>query len=141
MSRAARSRGAALFARCVLWVLLVPLFMLFMASTFACSGVSRSRGAYLDDTAVLLDTREPQVQGCYDQALQRNRALVGKLTLTVRVERGTGKLIAFDWDRNRSTVDELLAVCVMRALEGLRLEDPDRREAEVPYSWVFRPLP
>lgn len=108
-----------------------------LAST-ACSHVGRDTAAYERDTSALLDTRAQELRACYDAELARNRDLVGKLTVKFRVEKGTGKLVALEWDRNRSTVSEALATCVVSALRGLELDEPDRREGIATYTYAFR---
>ncbi|PRP96951.1 AgmX/PglI C-terminal domain-containing protein [Enhygromyxa salina] len=107
----------------------------------ACSYIARDAASYERDTSALLDTRDAQLRSCYDAALVRNPNLVGKLTVTFTVEQKTGELTELTWDRNRSTVDELLATCVLTALDGLELAEPDRRDAEATFSYSFRVQP
>lgn len=107
----------------------------------ACSFIARDTPTYERDTSALLDTREAQLRGCYDAALARNPSLVGKLTVTFSVEKKTGKITQLRWDKNRTTVDELLATCVMTALDGLQLAEPDRRDGDATYSYSFRVQP
>ena len=104
----------------------------------ACSFMARDTPTYERDTSALLDTREAELRACYDAALVRNPSLAGKLTLTFKVEKQTGKFTQLSWDRNRTTVDELLATCVMTALDGLQLAEPDRRDGEATFSYSFR---
>jgi hypothetical protein len=104
----------------------------------ACSFIARDKSTYERDTSALLDTREDQLRACYDAELVRNPSLVGKLTVTFTVEKKTGEITQLTWDRNRSTVDELLATCVLTALDGLQLAAPDRRDAEATFSYSFR---
>jgi hypothetical protein len=104
----------------------------------ACSHVARDTATYERDTSALLDTREQAVQACYDAELARNRSVVGKLTVHFRVEKATGKVVGVEWDRNRSTVGDTLATCVVAALRGLELDEPDRRDADATYTYAFR---
>lgn len=108
----------------------------------ACSYVARDTASYERDTSALLDTRADAVQACYASELARNPNLtVGTLTITFRVNKKTGKLSPADWDRNRTTVSETLATCVVTALAGLELDQPDRRDGEATYSYGFRGVP
>jgi hypothetical protein len=106
-----------------------------------CSYIARDTPTYERDTSALLDTRADALQACYDAELTRNPSLVGKLTVQFEVEKRTGKLIALDWDRNRSSVSETLATCVVSALYGLALSEPDRREGDATFTYVFRVVP
>lgn len=107
----------------------------------ACSHIARDTPTYERDTSALLDTRADALQACYDAELARNPSLVGKLTVQFEVEKKTGKLIALEWDRNRSSVSETLATCVVSSLYGLALAEPDRREGDATFTYVFRVVP
>lgn len=109
-----------------------------LLSSGACSHLARDTPTYERDTSALLDTRADAVQACYDAELSRNRSLVGKLTVHFTVEKKTGKIIALEWDRNRSSVSDTLATCVVSALYGLELAEADRREGDATFSYVFR---
>jgi hypothetical protein len=120
------------------------LTSLGLIAALACSGCSflaRDTKTYERDTSALLDTREAQLRACYDAQLVRNPSLVGKLTLTFSVEKKTGEIIELTWDKNRTTVDEILATCVMTALSGLQLAEPDRRDGQATFSYSFRVEP
>jgi hypothetical protein len=104
----------------------------------ACSFLARDTETYERDTSSLLDTRSSQLQACYDQELARNPDMAGKLTVTFTVEKQTGKMTALAWDKSRTTVSETLATCVISALEGLELSEPDQRDGVATFSYTFR---
>jgi hypothetical protein len=104
----------------------------------ACSGIARDTATYERDTSALLDTRTQELQACYDAELARNPSMVGKLTVHFRVEKATGKVVALEWDRNRSSVSDTLATCVVSALRGLTLDEADRRDGIATYTYAFR---
>jgi hypothetical protein len=104
----------------------------------ACSYLARDTPTYERDTSALLDTRQQELEACYVAELARNPNIVGKLTVTFKVEKRTGKVIALDWDRNRSTVSDTLATCVTSALYGLTLDEADRRDGEATFTYAFR---
>jgi hypothetical protein len=106
-----------------------------------CSYLARDTATYERDTSALLDTRADAMQACYDAELARNRSLVGKLTVHFKVEKRTGKLVALEWDRNRSSVSDTLATCVVSALYGLELAEADRRDGDATFTYVFRVVP
>ncbi|PRP91218.1 hypothetical protein ENSA5_57410 [Enhygromyxa salina] len=116
------------------------LITLALASA-ACSFTARDLATYERDTSALLDTRDAALKACYDAELARNPSLVGKLTVTFTVEKKTGEITALAWDRNRTTVNETLATCVVTALDGLSLADPDQRDGVASFSYSFRNAP
>jgi seryl-tRNA(Sec) selenium transferase len=107
-------------------------------SSAACSFLARDTPTYERDTSKLLDTRESQLQSCYDQELVRNPDMAGKLTLTFTVEKKSGKVTQLSWDKSRTTVSETLATCVVTALDGLELAEPDQRDGVATFSYTFR---
>ena len=108
-----------------------------------CGGyLARNAAPYEADTSVLLDTRAAEVEACYAAELERNPKLVlGTLTVTFTVNKHTGKLSPASQDRNRTTVSETLATCVVTALVGLELGEADRRDGEATFRYSFRGLP
>ena len=111
--------------------------------TTGCGGyLARNTATYEADTSALLDTRAAEVEACYAAELERNPKLVlGTLTVTFTVNKHTGKLSPASQDRNRTTVSELLATCVVTALAGLELGEADRRDGEATFRYSFRGLP
>lgn len=103
-----------------------------------CSFLARDTPTYERDTSTLLDTREGQLQSCYDQELARNPDMAGKLTITFTVEKKSGKITQLAWDKSRTTVSETLATCVVSALDGLALAEPDQRDGVATFSYTFR---
>ena len=113
--------------------------MLCVCLSSGCSYAARDAATYERDTSALLDTRADPVHGCYEAELARNpNLIVGTLTITFTVNKQTGKLSPADWDRNRSTVSESLAMCVVTALAGLELAEPDRRDGDATFTYSFR---
>jgi hypothetical protein len=104
----------------------------------ACSFIARDTPTYERDTSALLDTRAGQLQACYDQELARNPDMAGKLTVTFTVEKQTGKITQLAWDKSRTTVSDSLATCVITAIDGLELAEPDQRDGIATFSYTFR---
>jgi hypothetical protein len=117
---------------------LTTLAFATMLSSSACSFLARDTPTYERDTSSLLDTRSGQLQTCYDQEIARNPDMAGKLTITFMVEKKTGKITQLSWDKNRTTVNETLASCVITALDGLELAEPDARDGQATFSYTFR---
>ncbi|HVH98530.1 MAG TPA: AgmX/PglI C-terminal domain-containing protein [Enhygromyxa sp.] len=104
----------------------------------ACSFIARDTPTYERDTSALLDTRAGQLQACYDDELKRNPDMAGKLTVTFTVEKKSGKITQLAWDKNQTTVSETLATCVITAIDGLALAEPDQRDGVATFSYTFR---
>lgn len=114
------------------------IMLVSVLAVAGCSFVARDTATYERDTAALLDTRDEQVRRCFEAELAHNPDLIGKLTVTFTVEKQTGKLTVLSWDRNRSSVNDSLATCVLTAFEGLALAEPDRRDGEATFTYSFR---
>jgi hypothetical protein len=119
-------------------LLLISLALALGLTSSACSFLARDTETYERDTSTLLDTRSSQLQACYDQELARNPDMAGKLTVTFTVEKKTGKITQLAWDKSRTTVGDTLATCVVSALEGLELAEPDQRDGVASFSYTFR---
>lgn len=118
---------------------LLTIFALAVGLTSsACSFIARDTPTYERDTSALLDTRAGQLQACYDQELARNPDMAGKLTVTFTVEKQSGKITQLAWDKSRTTVSDSLATCVISAIDGLELAEPDQRDGVATFSYTFR---
>jgi hypothetical protein len=109
-----------------------------LVGSLGCSFIARDPATYESDTSQLLDTRGDALQACYDDELARNPTMAGKLTVTFTVEKKTGKLTQLSWDKDRTTVGESLATCVITALDGLQLTPEDQRDGVATFTYTFR---
>ncbi len=118
----------------------LPTFALLagFALSLGCSFMARDTATYEADTSALLDTRQSALQTCYDQELARNPSMAGKLTITFMVEKKTGEITQLAWDKDRTTVSETLATCVITALDGLMLTPEDQRDGQATFTYTFR---
>lgn len=114
------------------------LSTLVFAPSLGCAVMARDTPTYESDTSALLDTRSADLQACYDKQLGFNPALAGKLTITFTVEKKTGKVTQLAWVKDRTTVSEGLATCVITALEGLELDPVDQRDGVATFVYTFR---
>jgi hypothetical protein len=103
-----------------------------------CSFYARSTDQYRADTRTELEKQNSSIQGCYDTALAANPAQSGKVVVTFTVEKKTGAIMNVAADPNQSTAPDNLQNCVVKALEGLKLDPPDQREGQATFEWVFR---
>ncbi|MFV8753971.1 AgmX/PglI C-terminal domain-containing protein [Nannocystaceae bacterium ST9] len=108
------------------------------ASSLGCALMARDTPTYESDTSALLDSRADELQACYDKQLAFNPQLAGKLTITFTVEKKSGKVTQLSWDKNRTSVSEGLATCVVGALEGLELDPVDQRDGVATFTYTFR---
>lgn len=111
--------------------------LLALLST-GCTFMARSTDQYRADTRTELEKQNGGIQGCYDTALAANPAQSGKVVVTFTVEKKTGALMNVAADPNQSTAPDNLQNCVVKALEGLKLDPPDQREGQATFEWVFR---
>ena len=106
--------------------------------SLGCTFYARSTDDYKKDTRTVLEQQNGAIQGCYDQALAANPAQSGKVVVTFTVEKKTGQMMNVAADPNQSTAPDNLQSCVVKALEGLKLDPPDQREGQATFEWVFR---
>ena len=106
--------------------------------SLGCTFYARSTDDYKKDTRTVLEQQNGAIQGCYDQALAANPAQSGKVVVTFTVEKKTGQMTNVAADPNQSTAPDNLQNCVVKSLEGLKLDPPDQREGQATFEWVFR---
>lgn len=109
-----------------------------VAFASGCSFIARGEDQYRNDTRALLETKNPAVTSCYDQALAENPAQSGKVTVNFTVEKKTGKLTNVSVDPEQTTAPESLQTCVVNAVDGLTLTPEDRRDGLATFTYVFR---
>ena len=105
----------------------------------ACSGTARGLEAYRTDTQSLIATRNAQVQSCYDQALTTDAKAAGTVAVQFVVEKKTGVVTKASLDAKRTTAPEAVGSCVLKAMDGLKLDPPDRNEGQATFVYEFKP--
>lgn len=117
-----------------------PMLMTVVASVAmsACTFYARDADEYRRVTRELVDTRGGDIKDCYEVVLETNEAVSGSVVVNFTVEKKTGKLTQLAWDKNRTSVSEGLATCVVGALEGLELDPQDQRDGVATFSYTFR---
>jgi hypothetical protein len=116
------------------------LLSLAMASV-GCSFMARDPEQYRDDTRALLETRNPQVKQCYDDALRQDPALAGQVAVQFTVQPETGKITNPAVVPGRTTAPEPLGQCVVQAIDGIALQPPDEREGQATFVYEFQVVP
>ena len=118
------------------------MFML-LALAAGCSFHARSPDEYRDATQALLDTKSADIKTCYDGALKGKADLAGTVTVHFTVEKETGALSNISADAAKTQAPEVLTQCVVKSLEGLKLDPPDANpgDATFEYHFVVGPTP
>ena len=118
------------------------MFML-LALAAGCSFHARSPDEYRDATQALLESKSADIKTCYDEALKGKNDLAGTVTVHFTVEAETGALSNVSADAAKTQAPEVLTQCVVKALEGLKLDPPDANPGDgtFEYHFVVGPTP
>src|SRR6478736_6099516 len=116
---------------------------LLLGLVAGCSFHARSPNEYRDATQALLDTKSAEIKTCYDDALKGKSDLAGTVTVKFTVEAETGALSNVSADAAKTQAPEVLTQCVVKSLEGLKLDPPDANpgDATFEYQFVVGPRP
>lgn len=121
---------------------LIPLLIAAsLIAAAACGGTARGLEAYRADTSKLLETRNAQLQTCYETALKSDDRLAGSVTVQFTVEKKTGVISRPTVDAARSSAPPVLGQCVVQAIDGLVLAPPDRNDGQATFTYEFKPTP
>lgn len=116
---------------------IVPFILLALAA--ACAGTRRTPAAYRADTRQVLETRNAQIKSCYDGLLANDPSAAGTVTVRFVVEKETGAFTKATLDPGTTTAKEPLALCVIEAVNGLKLDPPDANEGQATFSYELKP--
>jgi hypothetical protein len=118
---------------------IAPLTVLSAALVTACAGTVRSPQVYRDDTQKVLESRNAQIQSCYDEVLKTDASAGGTVTVRFVVEKKTGAFAKATVDPSASTAKEPAVLCVLDALRGLKLDPADANEGQATFSYELQP--
>ena len=110
-----------------------------IAMIAGCSGTARGLEAYRTDTQHLLETRNAQIQSCYDGVVKTDAKAAGTVTVQFVVEKKTGEITKATLDAKRTTASQAVGSCVLQAVAGLKLDPPDRHEGQATFTYEFKP--
>jgi hypothetical protein len=103
-----------------------------------CSFIARDTETYKQENRSLVETRTSDIKACYDAALVSNPNLKGEVSISYTIEKKTGNLTNITVLTDKTTAPEDLQNCVVSALEGLKLAEPDQRDGIVQsFTWSF----
>jgi hypothetical protein len=114
----------------------IPLIAIAIG-VVGCSFHARSPEDYRKVTRELLETRNADIQACYDAALKDNPKASGTVIVNFKVEAETGKVTAGAMDEVASSAPATLGECIVKALDGLVLDPPDARTGQATFQWSF----
>jgi hypothetical protein len=114
----------------------LSLFTLGLALA-GCSFAARSPDMYRDDTRAVLETKNEQIKGCYDELLKTNKDAQGKVTVKFTVAKDTGAFSNVAADPAGTTAPAELTTCVTTALDGLVLSPGDKSEGQATFVYEF----
>ena len=105
---------------------------------FACGGSGLGKEVRTDVSKRMNTARDP-IAACYEQALQRNRKLQGRMVLEFTAAPDTGKFTNVKVVRN-DLRDTELTECVVSEVGELALAKPQKTAVSVTYPLQFSPL-
>jgi hypothetical protein len=111
---------------------------LVMGMLTGCSFHARDADSYRQATRELLETRNPDIKGCYDAELKQNPTVSGTVIVKFNVQKQSGKLVNVAVDEAASSAPPSLRECVVKAIDGLALDPPDEREGDATFQWEFQ---
>ena len=114
-----------------------PCALLVGAFFAGCSFYARDAESYRKVTREVLETKNTDIKGCYDAELQKDPKLSGSVVIKLTVQKETGKIINPTVDAT-STAPASLGQCVVKALDGLAIDPPDKRDGDATFSWEFQ---
>ncbi len=107
---------------------------LALAVAGACGGVGNSQ----EHLRTAVESQRPTLDECYGEALERDEAAAGNMSLVLYVDDDDGRIR--DVDVVDSGIhDAELQECVRSSLVGVTLEERPKVELEVSYIFEFEP--
>lgn len=97
-------------------------------ATTAC--IARGPEDYRQVTRSLVDTKDAEIEACFG-------GTAGKAVINFTVEKKTGKITNPSVDSAKSTVSEEVGGCIVSAIDGLAIEQPDMRDGAATFTWQF----
>lgn len=110
-----------------------------LMTSAACGGTSRGLEAYRTDTQKILETRSTELRTCYESALRSDGKLAGTVAIKFTVEKRTGALRGVAIEASGTSAPSSLGDCVLQAVDGLKLEPPDRNDGHAMFVYEFKP--
>ena len=100
---------------------------------------ARDADSYRKVTREVLETRNADIKSCYDAELAKDASVTGKVVVKFTVEKESGKITNAKIDADESNGPPSLGECVLKAIDGLKVEPPDQRTGKATFRWEFSP--
>ena len=108
-----------------------------LMAALACAACSyRTPEMYRDDTRAALESKNAEIQRCYDDVLETTPNAQGKVDVTFEVETEHGQLTHVAVAPS-TTAPPALAACVTKSIHGVALASPDPRKGVGSWSYDF----
>lgn len=105
------------------------------------AAVAAAAGCGIGDAQTRLrtavDAKQPTLDDCYADALQRDRTLGGSMALTLHVSEDSGEVTRVEIT-SPGVDDPQLQECVKTVLTGVDLDPPPKSNLEVEYTLRFQ---
>jgi hypothetical protein len=105
----------------------------------AACGTARSQAVYAADASRLLETRNSDLQRCYNEVLKTHPGAAGVVTVKFVVLPSSGTIKDATIDRAQTTAPDVVNRCVLDSMVGLDLAPPDRNEGHATFVYEFKP--
>ncbi|MDX2051063.1 MAG: AgmX/PglI C-terminal domain-containing protein [Polyangiaceae bacterium] len=114
-------------------------FFALATGALGCTFIARGPDDYRKDTRAVLEQRQADVKTCYDAALKADPGAKGIVAVKFKVEKETGKIVNAAIAADQTSAPAALGECVVKSLNGLVLDPPDKRDGEGTFVWDFQP--
>ena len=111
-----------------------------LSSAAGCSYVRRNATTYRTDTVALVQESRQDVQACYASVLANDPTAAGDVTIRFFVGKRSGRIVDAKVVDEETTAAPAVGECVVHNIEGLKLADEDRRQANAVFVWRFSSL-
>jgi hypothetical protein len=115
----------------------IALIILACTSAASCSFYARGPEDYRTAVRKVLERKQPDVESCYKQSYEKDKAVKGRVVVSFEVEPKTGNVVKPTVVPAGTTANEVLQKCVLSSLEGLKLDPPDQRTGAATFTWDF----
>lgn len=108
------------------------------AFSVGCGGSARTEAEWQDDTSKFMTNQSGAVKNCYENALQNNPDIKGRLVVKFTFQNDTGRIKKVKFDEGSSTIaDKGMRRCIEKHLEKLSMEPGDKNDGKATVVFDF----
>ncbi len=108
-----------------------------LVATVGCA--HRDEKMWNDDVSKVFQSKQGDMQSCYDNVLKTDPKAAGSVAVAFEVETEGGKIQNVVVEKGSSTAPEPVQQCVTNALQGLVVSPPDNRLGQGKWTFQFAP--